>query len=253
MIYITGDRHGNFEDIQQFCEKYKTTRNDILIILGDAGINYYLKQKMPSEKIIYEDGHSKSIKIHLSNLPITFFCIHGNHEARPETIEGYKEKSWKGGIIYFQDNYPSILFAKDGECYELGRKRTLVLGGAYSVDKYYRLQLKAQGQKDAMWFPDEQMNPVTKEKIEADVLNDNVFDAVLSHTTPYRYRPTEVFLSGLDQSTVDNSMELWLDIIESKLEYSIWYAGHYHINKKIDKMQLLFEDILLFDSDKKED
>ena len=40
MIYITGDKHGDFSSIFDFCYKYKTTRKDIMIVLGDAGINY---------------------------------------------------------------------------------------------------------------------------------------------------------------------------------------------------------------------
>lgn len=40
MIYITGDTHGSFERVESFCERIKTKRDDILIILGDAGINF---------------------------------------------------------------------------------------------------------------------------------------------------------------------------------------------------------------------
>lgn len=41
-IYITGDTHGKFGRIYNFCEKEGTAREDIMIILGDAGINYFL-------------------------------------------------------------------------------------------------------------------------------------------------------------------------------------------------------------------
>ena len=40
MIYFTGDTHGSFERVESFCERMKTKRDDILIILGDAGINF---------------------------------------------------------------------------------------------------------------------------------------------------------------------------------------------------------------------
>lgn len=40
MIYITGDTHGRFERVERFCERFGTSREDILIILGDAGINF---------------------------------------------------------------------------------------------------------------------------------------------------------------------------------------------------------------------
>ena len=41
MIYITGDTHGDFRNVARFCEKMQTNKDDVLIILGDAGINYY--------------------------------------------------------------------------------------------------------------------------------------------------------------------------------------------------------------------
>ena len=44
-IYLTGDTHREFHRIKQFCEEYETTTEDILIILGDAGINYYCNYK----------------------------------------------------------------------------------------------------------------------------------------------------------------------------------------------------------------
>ena len=42
VIYITGDTHGQFQHIADFCSKTGTQKSDIMIILGDAGINYYL-------------------------------------------------------------------------------------------------------------------------------------------------------------------------------------------------------------------
>ena len=66
MIYLTGDTHGDFRRVALFCDKVKSTKDDILIILGDAGINYYGKPK---------DNRAKQ---QLSELPITLFCIHGN-------------------------------------------------------------------------------------------------------------------------------------------------------------------------------
>ena len=41
MIYITGDTHARFERVELFCKENNTSKDDILIILGDAGLNYY--------------------------------------------------------------------------------------------------------------------------------------------------------------------------------------------------------------------
>lgn len=71
-------------------------------------------------------------------------------------------------------------------------------------------------------------------------------DVVLSHTTPLKYEPMEMFLFGVDQSKVDKSTEEWLDGIEDRLDYQKWYCGHYHTEKKIDKLEIMFENVREF-------
>ena len=44
MIYITGDTHRDFTRIKKFCQEQNTSVDDIMIILGDAGINYMLDE-----------------------------------------------------------------------------------------------------------------------------------------------------------------------------------------------------------------
>ena len=40
-LFARGDAHSNFDFLPYFCEEYQTDYNDILRILGDAGILYY--------------------------------------------------------------------------------------------------------------------------------------------------------------------------------------------------------------------
>ena len=68
-------------------------------------------------------------------------------------------------------------------------------------------------------------------------------DVVLPHTVPLKYEPTEVFLPGIDQSRVDKSTEKWLGKIEERLEYGKWYCGHYHTEKEIDRVRMMFEKV----------
>lgn len=229
VVLITGDTHRNFKRIIQFCEKYPTTKEDVLIILGDAGINYC------------NDIRDTYVKERLAQLPITLFCIHGNHEMRPETIDSYKSIIWKGGQAYVENKYPNLIFAKDGEIYTLADKKVLVIGGAYSVDKWYRLQ---QGYG---WFEDEQPSEEIKNYVEKQLeISDWAVDVVLSHTTPYQCRPVDLFLDFVDQSTVDSSTEKWLMSLEEKLSYDKWYAGHYHCDRTIDKLQIMYRNVELF-------
>lgn len=224
MIYLTGDTHGRFERIGAFCDKMQTGRDDILIILGDAGINF----------------HASALDIlrkeYLAKLPITLLCIHGNHERRPESLPYYDEREWHGGMVYTEAKYPNILFAKDGEVYDLNGKKAIAIGGAYSIDKAWRIE----GQS---WWPDEQPSEATKARVENTLERlDWKVDIVLSHTTPLKYEPVEVFLPGIDQSKVDKSTEDWLGSIEEQLEYEKWYCGHYHTEKKIDRLQIMYND-----------
>ena len=226
MFYITGDTHGDFSRIEKLCYEMKTTLDDVIIILGDAGINYYT------------DSRAVTLKKKLSKLPITIFSIHGNHEERPFNIPTYTEKEFKEGIVYYEKEYPNLLFAKDGEIYNFNEKRVIVIGGAYSVDKIYRIQ------RGLNWYVDEQPSDIIKEYVENQL--DKIgwkIDIVLSHTAPLKYEHTEFFLSGINQNLVDKSTEKWLDIIEDRLTYDKWYFGHYHHYKKIDKMTMLFTEI----------
>lgn len=202
MFYITGDTHGDFSRYLAFADKIQPTEQDVMIVLGDAGLNYYTGEK---------DAVRKRF---VNSFPFTTFCIHGNHEMRPADIPSYQTKEYCGGMVWYEEAYPHILFAKDGEIYRFGEQACIAIGGAYSVDKYYRL---ARGWA---WFPNEQPSADIKDYVEQQLeKHENQIDIVLSHTCPLKYEPTEVFLSGIDQSSVDKSTEEWLDRIEERIDY----------------------------------
>lgn len=43
MIYYTGDIHGRPQGLQEYFEKHKPSADDILVILGDVGANFYMQ------------------------------------------------------------------------------------------------------------------------------------------------------------------------------------------------------------------
>lgn len=69
------------------------------------------------------------LKDSLLQYPITFFCIHGNHEERSKNIKTYKTKKFHEGIVYYEEEDPNILFAKDREVYNFNNHKVLVIGG----------------------------------------------------------------------------------------------------------------------------
>lgn len=254
MVYITGDIHGDFNrflELGKFCHKHNLGKNDWIICLGDVGLNYYGK----------DDPREWSIKTIAADIPVNLFCIHGNHERRPSRKDGYKTKKISGDIcgkVCHDPHYPNQYFAIDGEVYQILADREvlncLVCGGAYSVDKYYRLE------SGWHWFPDEQPSEKIKNKV-AEVVRNKTIDVMLTHTCPTSYVPTELFLDGVDQSTVDNSTERFFENILGRFRYNeifgwntpLWYFGHFHGNKYTDDYVMLFDDIIKFGDKVKSD
>lgn len=78
----------------------------------------------------------------------------------------YKLQEWNGGKVWVEEAYPNILFAKDGEIYDIAGMKTIVIGGAYSVDKFYRLS------KGYNWFEDEQPSDEIKAYVEKQLSNE---------------------------------------------------------------------------------
>lgn len=221
MIYFTGDIHGYPWEVIRFCSRMNLTDDDIVVLLGDVGVNYF------------EDYRGYARKESLSKQAPTFLCIHGNHEIRPWHVKGYHEAVWHGGKVWVQDRFPNLLFAQDGEIFNINGLNYIVIGGAYSVDKYYRLE------RGSSWWEDEQPSDEIKAHVEQQLREHDV-DVILSHTCPYKYIPREMFLDMIDQSTVDDSTERWLDKIEESTDYVAWFCGHWHTDKRIDRMHFLF-------------
>ena len=227
-VFVMGDIHGQVGRVRDFCKEEKTTTNDILILLGDAGFNYNFNE------------YDRARKEFVSKLPITLLCIHGNHEERPDNIKSYVVKSYEKFQCncWVEDEYPNILFPFDGKMVINGKK-FLVMGGAYSIDKYYRL---SSGQP---WFESEQMSEDTKNYIRALVQYETDFDYVLTHTAPTSEEPTFLFLPGIDQSTVEKGVEIFLEEIKRKIKFKHWYFGHYHYDGNLSpNFTILYQDYL---------
>ena len=115
-----------------------------------------------------------------------------------------------------------------------------MIGGAYSVDKPFRL---AHGYN---WFSSEQPDNEIKARVEARLDSiDWTIDLVLSHTCPQKYVPVEAFMSCIDQTTIDRSTEEWLDTIEDRLTYTQWLCGLWHIDKTIDRFRFVMDDFVV--------
>ena len=222
---VTGDTHGRVHGrIVEIANKYPDYKPEEtgIIILGDVGLNYYLSRtEKKNKKIINESGY-------------TLFCIRGNHERRPEDVPGMTTvyDSEVKNNLWIEEDFPNIKYLKDGYEYNFGGYHCLILGGAYSIDKWWRLQQAAAGgQSFSGWFENEQLDEEEREAILEEVWNCD-YDFVFSHTAPISWEPTDLFLSFVDQSTVDKTTEYFLESVKEILgSWGIWCFGHYHADR----------------------
>ena len=248
-IYLIGDIHGSFKPIRNFYQRHIQLHRDInncidnvLICLGDFGGNFFFNHR------------DIEFKKKLGTYNLTYFVIRGNHEERPSICAAKNPDKWHteefwGNTVYVENKFPYIKYALDEVAFyyipyvkipyylrddnkETGDiewedlmdvYKTLVIPGAYSVDKYKRLE------EGWSWFPQEQLSE--SERLAGLALIEKHSwncDLVLSHTCPICYEPTDLFLSFVNQSMVEKDMECYLGQIEYTLDYKAWFWGHYH-------------------------
>ena len=115
-VYVFGDLHGSYHPVRDFYNRYKDSPGfnfdgtDTIILLGDAGLNYYFNHR---------DDNFKNA---LCKYPFTYFVIRGNHEERPENLATQHPDKWYkehflGGSVWVEKNFPYIKYAMDYPSY----------------------------------------------------------------------------------------------------------------------------------------
>ena len=89
---VRGDTHGVFTWMDNGCLDGYIPEETAIIILGDSSFNFWLNKK------------DERLKREVSAKGFTFYCVRGNHEARPQDIEDmdsiYDENVQ--GIVYVE-------------------------------------------------------------------------------------------------------------------------------------------------------
>ena len=144
---VTGDIHGRIQERVDAIDRNLYPPNETaLICLGDVGFNFYLNRSDTKRKqFAQESGY-------------VFYCVRGNHEERPQNIPNMTEYFDMDihNFVYMEEEFPNIKYLRDGEEYKFNGHPTLVIGGAYSVDKWFRLDGRPEN-TDLWtgWFKDE--------------------------------------------------------------------------------------------------
>lgn len=243
------DTHGGVSTISRVGNIQRNNPNCLpeetgIVILGDAGLNFWL------------NSTDKKYKRELNKMGFHIYCVRGNHEQRPELVEGihpaYDENV--NGMVWQECDYPNISYFMDGGEYNIDNHSVLVIGGAYSVDKYWRLMRAGYGRLDGDiadpkkcgWFKDECLTDEEMVRISCDTFGKS-YDFIFSHTCPISWEPTDLFLGCIDQSTVNKSMEVWLDKLKDDVKWKYYLFGHFHADRierpHVQQFYMDYEDL----------
>ena len=231
-IFITGDTHGSYDmtklSRRHFQEGKTLTKNDYVIICGDFGC-------------VWGGELEKSDKWWqnwLDEQPWTTLWIDGNHENH-DLLQTYPVEQWHGGRIHKINN--SIYHLMRGEVFTINDKTIFTFGGGYSTDRAYR-------KEGVYWWKGELP---THEEVNYALQSlekyNNHVDIILTHDAPRDIKEYLGFYNLCDMSVYGEEYEdihSTLYFFKKNIVFQDWYLGHYHIDKDIGNMHILYNEII---------
>lgn len=249
MLFITGDTHADFKrfNTANFPQQKEMTRDDTVLIMGDFGgvwcdreeERYWLKW--------------------LSEKPFTVCFVDGNHENFDRLYgDEFELVDYHGGKAHkIRDN---IYHLMRGYVFEFEGKKFFAFGGASSHDIHHGILDRDDFKSDddfkrtynllrylgksfrvnhISWWKEELPSRQEMEfGLETLEKNNWEVDYVISHCLP------QEICSMLGFHTSDSLTIYFNGLIQNKLKFKEWHAGHYHRQERImSKFYIHYEDI----------
>lgn len=198
-LLILGDTHGNGPWLRDYVYPLALRlRIDAILQLGDFGF----WEHMPAG-VEYLDLVSQLA----CDTGIPMYALRGNHDKSSLVLERYGDKADPQGFIPVRDG---VYYIPDGLVWEWPGSRFRAFGGAYSVDKEYRLDAEARAYEKAarkeayrrqagaepkpipstagtLWFPEEEMTDADMDRHLANW--QGPVDVIVSHDKPRASNP----------------------------------------------------------------
>lgn len=223
-VFIMGDTHfgaGVRDEEKLLCLSAKP--EDFAIICGDAGFVWYGDD--------VAGGRDYLVLEQINALGFTVCFIDGNHENHA-ALNTYPVVEFHGGKAHkLRDNVYHLM---RGEIFEFEGKTYWTFGGAASVDKFRRTEGKS-------WWPEEV--PSNEEIMYGfdKVMAAGKVDYILTHQIP-QFVKEDLFYYFTDLE--DLHMAKMFNEVYNNVEFKHWYTGHLHIDRKWDKVRILYNDII---------
>ncbi|SDA20840.1 hypothetical protein SAMN02910447_01864 [Ruminococcus sp. YE71] len=218
MIYVTGDTHGYYDEMLYRLRDIKIGEGDTLIICGDFGF-------------VWDDVSSRIRLKHLQDEKFTIAFVDGNHENF-DLLGQYPVIDWNGGKAHQVGR--NIFHMMRGECFTIEGRSFFAFGGAYSVDKPMRTEHFSWWKEEKPSKEDYDNASKTLERIGKKV------DYVLTHNIP----ESTIIRLGKVPDVHDAELTGYFEWLLRELDFKRWYAGHFHVDKDIDKVSVLYDRVL---------
>lgn len=191
-VMFAGDTHGQIGTVKKILREADELFCDVVFQLGDFG---YWEHTGDGVEYLNQVNHYAK----LYDTPVYF--IDGNHDKTSLLLEKYDERDAEG-FIRVRDY---VKYSPRGHRWTWDGLRFASFGGAYSVDKDWRLHLeyknhlkiekhnayrgatqKSSDTSGTLWFPEEEM---TDEDMEKFLTDTTPVDIMLAHDKPRASRP----------------------------------------------------------------
>jgi len=242
MFYLTGDTHSDVVcRIKTWIDLYyeDTYEDNYLIILGDFGLIWHSN---PTE---FELVQIELINKLCLETKLTLLFLDGNHENF-ERLEKFPIIEWNGGRV--GKISPFIFHLQRGESYKVSEYaenwRFVVLGGADSHDKEWRVKPEAFLKYGKLWWPQERISDKDVDNT-LEQLNEYDCKVILTHDCPSTIY-SMIYAETPKQS--NHQLQKVFDEVYNRGKNSYWFFGHQHLNQTwhLDnvKCTALYEEII---------
>ncbi len=219
MFYVTGDTHGDQCRLIYDSQMGHWSKWDTIFVCGDFG---YLFRNNETEKNFLDD---------LERQPFCLCFVDGNHENFP-AIYAYPEEMWNGGRIHrIRKN---VIHLMRGQVYTIEGKTFFTMGGAYSIDRWFR-------EKDVSYWEEELPSQAEYQEARKNLsAHKNQVDYILTHTAPLPI----IHKMGLQPAPGDLELTRFLTDVYYDVTFRHWYCGHWHRDQDMaDNFTVLWFDV----------
>lgn len=214
-ILLAGDTHANRSHFLYLFKVAQSHHCDIIFQLGDFG---YFPHDAHGIEFLAE------VSYRAGQLNIPVYWLDGNHDDFSELFANDWEMDHEG----FWKIMPNMLYSPRGHVWTWDGIRFISLGGAYSIDKDWRLYEEAKlGRDQVLWWPQELITEADLHHASNNLAGEPV-DVFLCHDKPANLRMPD-FVSMLNRTWVEseNNQAALMSAVE-EARPSLLFHGHYH-------------------------